>query len=695
MRLRYHLSKYVAALCFFSFVVGCGGESETQVEEEYMIAPEGKEDNYFSNVAQEYYVMATPVIELTDYYESKTDEERLDYARQVMQGKTQQIAWFLHLYLIDKSRSDEESDYGGMRAMVLDGSFESTSLRVDPENPLRFTYNLKFQIGGTKSLLQLIQKDNNLQPDENAFELQMAKLTNAKTIRFSHSGYNPGDWSPESCDCELETVELQIDPIPSSPDAYIPIAKMLEDKVVDLSVHFGWDYHARYDISHSRTLYNWLVNAMGFKSPEKSYEEYHRLSGPLTKELTINGEKIRYEITIYRPDPCESWDEAGPYGTWSKEVDKDETYKKRSCPDFKWSDDERENTERNANSTTSAGASHLKDDLIYSLKTRDAIIYTGHSGYTYAYALASWYKTSAGDLDPPEIKSLDLPKDKSQLFVVSGCDTYHVGQAFKENPNKEGLVNADVITTTSFSNSADIEDTKSIIRALVGNEGNVYESMTYGRLMYNLNPRTYLPYSSYSFYSMYGVHGTDDNPLVNPLSDLSKGCQSCKKDVDCGANGNVCVRLNEDEKVCAAECVSEGACGEGMTCRKFGSTYSGYLKGMACVPKTLSCNVEPEETEPKEYIVEDTVEAKEEKRYEIPIGPTAKSIKVALTGTGGDADLYTNFTVEPTTYKYKCRPYSYTSNETCNHKKGVGETLYVMVRGWDPSSDYKLTVTWE
>ena len=118
-------------------------------------------------------------------------------------------------------------------------------------------------------------------------------------------------------------------------------------------------------------------------------------------------------------------------------------------------------------------------DLKDSLKTRDAIIFSGHSGYTYAYALASWYKTSAGDLDPPEIKTMSLPKDKSQLFVLSGCDTYHAAQAFKDNPNKLGLSNADVITTTSFSNAGDVGDTKDMIRALVGDA----RAATTGRLL--------------------------------------------------------------------------------------------------------------------------------------------------------------------------------------------------------------------
>lgn len=673
---------------------GCGSEPAA-TNDENLIAPAGKEDNYFSNVAQEFYAKATPVIELAASYADKTDAQRLERARKIMEGRTKQIAWFLHVYLIDKSSHDEQKEYGGLRAMVLDGSYESDSLRPDPENPLRFTYSFKIQVGGTKNLLKLVRDANKLPADANTFDLQMAKLSNDRVASFSHGSYGAGDWSPESCNCELETVPVTLEPIDPSNDGYLPLAKMLSDGVMDISVHFGWDYHARYDLYHARNFYSWLVDRMKFTSPVSKYEELNRLSGPLVKEVTVNGQKVLMKVSIFRPDPCVDWDEAGPYGGWSKEVDKDENYKKRACDDYKWSNDADIQKQANANPTTSAGAGNLKKDLIESLQTRDAIIFAGHSGYTYSYALASWYKTSAGDLDPPEIKTMDLPKDKAQLFVISGCDTYHVGEAFKQNPNKLGLVNADVITTTSFSNSGDLDDTKDIIKSLVGDEQGKLKATPYSTLMNKLNPTSYLPYSKYSFYTMYGVHGIDDNPTASPLGDLTKTCATCTKDSDCGAAGNVCVRLNGTEKVCATECVNDSGCGENNVCRQFGSATSGTLKGLVCVPKTLSCNVTPiEDPTVKEYKAEGTVQKDEEKLFEVPVGPTARNIKVKMTGTA-DADLYTNFGKRPELKTYSCRPYRYGSDETCSHTKGTGDTLYIMVRGWDPTSDYKLMVTWD
>ncbi len=679
------------AVCSVSSILlmGCAITEPTEEEDENVIAPAGKEDNFFSNTAQEYKASATVPIMLDEKYKTKTESERLSRARKIMEGKTKQISWFLHVYLVDKSHDDEAGDYGGLRAMVLDGSFESDALKADLSDPLKFTYSYAIQVGGTKRLWSKIRSDLGLSSSADTFPLKMAKLENSKLISFSHSGYGAGDWSPEKCNCDTESLDIKLEAIEAPNDAYLDMAKMLEDKVMDVSVHFGWDYHARYDITHSRTVYKWLVGSMGFTSPAASYDKYNRLSGPLTKKVTVNNEQITMNVTLFRPDPCESFDEDGSNGSWAKAVKKDKANKKRSCDDYKWDD-----AKANANPTTSTGAGNLMKDLKDSLKTRDAIIFTGHSGYTYGYALASWYKTSKGDLDPPEIKKLDLPKDKSQLFVMSGCDTYHVAQAFKQNPNKLGLVNADVITTTSFSDASDVNDTKDIIRALVGDSSDKVSAHSYGKMMKSLNPSTY-DYG-WGHFVMYGVHGIDDNPLGNPLGDPTKTCTTCTKDSDCGAAGNVCVRLNSSEKVCATECLHDKGCTTGRVCRKFGSSSSGYLRGMACVPKALSCNTTPPpDPVSNEWTKKGEVKRWEKKYFSVDVGSSAKNIVVTMTGTN-DADLYTRWGKKPTTSRYKCRPYKNGSKETCKHSKADSATLEIMVRGYSSkTSTFELKVTWE
>ena len=50
---------------------------------------------------------------------------------------------------------------------------------------------------------------------------------------------------------------------------------------------------------------------------------------------------------------------------------------------------------------TAAGGIVLEKDMRESLNTRDVIIYSGHSGPFYGFALANWKKTDEGDLDHP------------------------------------------------------------------------------------------------------------------------------------------------------------------------------------------------------------------------------------------------------------------------------------------------------
>ena len=71
----------------------------------------------------------------------------------------------------------------------------------------------------------------------------------------------------------------------------------------------------------------------------------------------------------------------------------------------------------------------------------------------------------------------------------------------------------------------------------------------------------------------------------------------------------------------------------------------------------------------------------------------AEGAKVTATMTGqNDADLYVRLGAQPTTSTYDCRPYSSSSNETCE-VTGDGTQAYVSVRGYAASSDFELSVT--
>lgn len=70
----------------------------------------------------------------------------------------------------------------------------------------------------------------------------------------------------------------------------------------------------------------------------------------------------------------------------------------------------------------------------------------------------------------------------------------------------------------------------------------------------------------------------------------------------------------------------------------------------------------------------------------------ATSLKVAISGGSGDADLYVRKGSQPTTAAYDCRPYLTGNSESCSITAGVGgSTWYLSVRGYSAYSGVTLT----
>jgi Zn-dependent metalloprotease len=71
----------------------------------------------------------------------------------------------------------------------------------------------------------------------------------------------------------------------------------------------------------------------------------------------------------------------------------------------------------------------------------------------------------------------------------------------------------------------------------------------------------------------------------------------------------------------------------------------------------------------------------------------ATAMRFVIAGTTGDADLYVRFGSAPTTSAYDCRPYSSSSNETCEFNPAQSGTYYVMIQGYSTYSGLTLTVS--
>jgi hypothetical protein len=73
----------------------------------------------------------------------------------------------------------------------------------------------------------------------------------------------------------------------------------------------------------------------------------------------------------------------------------------------------------------------------------------------------------------------------------------------------------------------------------------------------------------------------------------------------------------------------------------------------------------------------------------VPSG--ASSLRFAMSGGSGDADLYVKFGSAPTTSSYDCRPYQGGNAETCNMPTATAGTWHVMVRAYSTFSGVSLT----
>ena len=535
----------LTVLLAVALLAGCGGE-ESKAEEELFVVPPGKADNFYSLSAQEYMVEGIAYVELEESYDDADDVTRTDRLNHLIHCRQIAVNWFLLTYLM----GPEDKHDNKFESLTKNGSYEDLEITQDPENSRRYTFKLRQEVGGQLDLLNELPATLG-EDGKHHFNLPVGKVANAdmEKLDLGEEWYRKAPWksfNPATADESiLEHIELTIWPEPRSSDGWIDYNRLFENGKLTVSIHFGWDYHKEYHLVHSEDVYNWLTG-QGFDSPVDSYADYNRTSGPLTKTITANGNDVDVSIWMY-------WGKAGT------DVDPD----------------------------TDAGGKILEDDMIAALGTRDVIMFSGHSGPFYGFALANWRKTKAGDLDDSEIPGIDMPADKYQVVLAEGCDTYAMGQAFRDNPNKLGLNNLDVLTTTNFSNASTAGVVRNMVESLIDDDydGN-HKPWKYSELLRRLDS------NSFWFHSMYGVHGIDDNPRLHPYARVDNFCKECSSNDDCGSEGNRCVRLSEEEKVCSAECLGTDACPDGYECRDVGE--GSYLKYRLCVPQGLTCLVEPE-----------------------------------------------------------------------------------------------------
>jgi hypothetical protein len=519
-------------------LTGCtSGTDQGDDPEDSEFVDETKADDFFSAAAQEYLIEGKSTVVLDASMASQSADIRLAAAKKLVGYKQIAIAWFLTQYLVNKEHDSANVGFGGFSGIAKGGAFQDLAIT---ERPDKVTFDFTFRqlaAAGKNLMSQLPIKTVDGKP---AFDLEIGKPSNqAMTeLETNHEWYRNApwtDWNPANVSAEQkEKITFGITRERPSTDGYFDLAALTKDGKLDIDVYFGWDYHSDYHLKHSQAFFRWLQD-QGFRAPVASWDAMTIDTGAFKRTLKADGKSITVEVRFYFGKPGTATD-----------------------PD------------------TDAGGVVLENQVRKSLLTRDVVVYNGHSGPFYGFALANWKMTEEGDLDDADMRTVPMRSDY-QVILAEGCDTYQIGEAFKENPSKLGK-NVDVITTMSFSNAGSPDTLENFVSALLNHDSsNRLRPQPVSELLTKLDGQ------SYYFTPMYGMHGIDDNPKVVPFAHLENFGKTCSVNADCGGPGNLCVgSASTGGRKCTAACASDPGCGTGYTCKAVASSGSSTIYGRAC-----------------------------------------------------------------------------------------------------------------
>lgn len=526
-----------AATALAACLVACapGGETPAEDAEDGFVVDDGKVDDFLSLRAREFVVSGTSRVVV----EEGASKARVNKAIALQHTA---ITWFLNQYLIDKEGGGEHPDpnaeFGGFSAMVKSGAYET--LQITQRNATTYDFTFTQVVAGKRELMDNLPLDAR---DQFTVEIGTPPIREMEADAEWYRKAPWDAWDPAAVPASQKTaLTLTIRPETRSHDAWWDYQRLIEDGVLSIDVHYGYDYHAQAHLTDSRAFYGWLL-ARGFRSPVTSFDRYTRRSGPLTRRLDADGKDVVVQVRLYYGRPGTDTDPA-----------------------------------------TDAGGIQLEHDMLASLAARDVIVYAGHSGPLYGFALADWDKTAEGDLDDSELAGAELARDRYQIVFAEACNTYMLGNTLLQNPSKQGK-DLDVITTTNMSVSySPVEDFL----------GRLLELDTTGRHRPRTVTATIADLDLYTYGdtqpTMYGVHGIDDNPALHPYADPERSCQRCSSNSACGGVGNACVTIGDSGRRCVAACTDDRGCPSGYRCKPVASASTSTIYGSYCVPATRSCD---------------------------------------------------------------------------------------------------------
>ncbi|MBI5536784.1 MAG: hypothetical protein HY898_28950 [Deltaproteobacteria bacterium] len=512
----------VAAACSSGSPV----EDPAQEEDVAEAVPDGKADNYLSPTSMEYRLSGQGKLELDASWKDKTDAEKEARARLLLDFKFKAYAHYINVYVTNKEGEESNAKYGGFSGAVRKSSIDSLVETAD-STKMAWTFLWDLEMGAPRDIMNKLQIQTK-STGEKVFMVKLPALDESSLLNGSYSK----DFDPSTYTGAMEDLEVQIDPIKASFDAWPNYNALLEDGKLDVLVLVGGDYNAeRYDLQAAEKIFAWLKQA-GYKHDAASYKDLTLDSPPLIKTMMANGKPVSVEVTFYHPDIVED----------------------AKLPD-------------------------LKQKIIEAYQTKDVLIYDGHAGEDPSYSGVVYHYNPRHAISANDLAQMNLPS-KYQIYLFNGCKTYSAyPDALYQSPTKT-VANLDIISTVNFSwLTMQPFTTSGFITQLMAVKNGTHDPRTYLEILGEINKS-----SNWNVY--YGVHGIDDNPHVNPYAEPASLCKSCTADTGCPGMGNKCIKLSTT-KVCAAECTADDGCPEGYACKQIAA--GGQITGMQCLPKTLQC----------------------------------------------------------------------------------------------------------
>jgi hypothetical protein len=210
-----------------SALAACSPASDSSADvESFLEVPEGKEDNYFSTVSQEYDLTGTDVVRVEGSYTGDAAAKR---ARQLSLARVKAVTWFA-----GQALDTAKAGYASLR-------FASTGVQpVESEAYGSWSFPFHLEINASKTLLSSdwVRVDGG---GDRYFNLDLPALSNEELLSGSYTTtYAKFDPTllPEG---SRDTLRIDVAVSKVSVDAYPEYRSMLADKTFDIDIFVGWD----------------------------------------------------------------------------------------------------------------------------------------------------------------------------------------------------------------------------------------------------------------------------------------------------------------------------------------------------------------------------------------------------------------------------------------------------------------------